>query len=314
MNVKGKLLDAARISPVIAVGALYALKLINRIKERRLLGPYRGIGPGGGTGSEQYCYDVWLNHLTRLRANGWTSHPKVVAELGPGNSIGTGLAVLLSGSEKYFALDVVPYSQTERNLTVFEGITGLFHNRARNLEDVVPAPQLQESLREERLHEIRDAITKVNFKTSGISIYYFVPWNSPEVIRQNSVDLIFSQSVLEHVSDISAVYAAMYQWLKPGGFMSHLIDFGSHGKSIDWNGYWMYPEYLWKLIGKEYINRQPLSRHLEELERHGFRMIGKTITRTTEGILRKHLAPRWKYLSDEDLTCSGAFLQFQKPE
>jgi hypothetical protein len=96
--------------------------------------------------------------------------------------------------------------------------------------------------------------------------------------------------------------------------MSHSIDFGSHGKSIDWNGHWMYPEYIWKIVGKEYINRLPISRHLKELNRNGFEVIGKRLDLTEDGIQRKHLAKQWKNLSDEDLTCYGVSLQAKKPD
>ena len=58
------------------------------------------------------------------------SIPKVVAELGPGDSIGIGLAALLSGAERYFALDLVRYSGLEKNLEIFDELVSLFAAQA----------------------------------------------------------------------------------------------------------------------------------------------------------------------------------------
>lgn len=42
--------------------------------------------------------------------NGLPVHPDTVAGLGPGDSLGFGLAALISGADKYFAFDVVEQS------------------------------------------------------------------------------------------------------------------------------------------------------------------------------------------------------------
>ena len=67
----------------------------------------------GGTSSARYCYSVWLRHLIRAGETGLSTQPKVVAELGPGDSLGIGLAALVSGSSLYYALDIVPYAATQ---------------------------------------------------------------------------------------------------------------------------------------------------------------------------------------------------------
>ncbi len=75
-------------------------------------------GKTGGTDSALYCYEVWMKHLTMLHAHGMERMPRVLAELGPGDSLGIGLAALLSGVERYFALDAVRYSDTKKNLPI----------------------------------------------------------------------------------------------------------------------------------------------------------------------------------------------------
>ena len=83
----------------------------------------------GGTDSARYCYTVWLRHLVSLHAAGLGAHWPVVAELGPGDSLGTGIAALLSGAEKYYALDVKPYFGNQTNLEMLERLLELFHRR-----------------------------------------------------------------------------------------------------------------------------------------------------------------------------------------
>lgn len=211
--MKNRLLGLTRMRPEVSVACLYARKFVNRIREKRISGPYPGIGPDGWTGSAQYCYDVWVNHLDSLRKCGMHSIPRVAAELGPGNSLGVGLSMLLSGTEKYIALDMTPYSSPKDNLTIFDSLISIFQNPNGRIQKVLPADQLQMALQPERLAEIRDTITHVNSKNSGICVFYKVPWDSPAVIEESTLDMICSQSVLEHVSDIGTVYAAMNRWL-----------------------------------------------------------------------------------------------------
>jgi len=61
----------------------------------------------------RYCYSVWLRHLSILNENGLNTNPSVVAELGPGDSMGVGLMTLLTGTKKYYAFDVVRHTNSE---------------------------------------------------------------------------------------------------------------------------------------------------------------------------------------------------------
>lgn len=45
----------------------------------------------GGSDSARYCYYVWLRHLVMLYENRLSTDPKIIAELGPGDSLGLGL-------------------------------------------------------------------------------------------------------------------------------------------------------------------------------------------------------------------------------
>ena len=58
---------------------------------------------------------------------------------------------------------------------------------------------MQKSLQKSRLEKIKNSINNANSPNSLIS--YFAPWYDKKNIRPDSVDMIFSQAVLEHVED-----------------------------------------------------------------------------------------------------------------
>ena len=278
-----------------------------------------------------YYYGVWLKHLVYLRAGGLNDNPQVVAELGPGDSLGLGIAALLSGTRCYLALDVLAHADTASNLESLRVIAELMNARAARPNrgwpdfdayldsrlfpgDILTEERLAESLQPARIDAIRHALQGQS--GGDIEIAYRAPWNDAGVIRANTVDLVISQAVLEHVEDVPGTYAALYRWLKPGGLMSHQIDFDSHNITREFNGYRAVPEPVWRLAkGRRpyFINREPCSAHLKAMEQAGFEIISVQQHLREDGIPRRRLASRWKDISDSDLKCSGAFVQARKP-
>src|SRR5262249_19535264 len=84
----------------------------------------------GGSDSARYCYSVWLRHLVTLGLQGFRINGAHVAELGPGDSIGVGLAALLSGATQYVGLDLVPFAVKTDARKIFDELVQLFSLRA----------------------------------------------------------------------------------------------------------------------------------------------------------------------------------------
>jgi SAM-dependent methyltransferase len=289
--------------------------------------------PTGGTGSARYCYSVWLRHLILGRARRlYSGVPVVAAELGPGDSLGIGLAALLSGVQRYRALDIVRYSDLARNLDIFEELVSLFDQRApvpgeeefplllprlatyEFPQDLLDEEWLREALDPQRVHQLRTALTSGQDEHSRIQ--YVAPWSDPSLIRDQSVDLIYSQAVLEHIDDLPGVYRAMRRWLKPGGAMSHQIDFQCHGKADTWNGHWTYSDFAWRVVvgRRSYLlNREPYSTHMRLLRDSGFTVVHEDVNRSASLLRRESLARRYRALSATDLSTSGSFVLATAP-
>ena len=282
----------------------------------------------GGTVAAEYCYSVWLRHLVRAAGAGLDTSPACVAELGPGDSFGIGLAAILTGAREYRAFDALPHANVDRNLAIFDDLVALFRRRAPIPNDesyplvfprlkrydfpalLLPEARLAEALRPDRLAAIRGALRE-EATVAGIRITYAAPWNDRAVIEPASIDMVLSQAVLEHVEDVHGTYAALGQWLKAGGFMSHAIDFQSHGLTRDWNGHWTVSDRAWKLVrGRRpyLINRWAHSAHLAAIREAGFRVVTDE-RQTGPRIAASALAPRYRSLCETDRETPSVFVQ-----
>ncbi len=297
-----------------------------------LLPKYFFYRPGsGGTFSSEYCYSVWHRHLNYLIGNGLfnsVNEIKKIAEIGPGDSLGIGICGLYSGANKYYAFDVIEHANFAKNSSMNEELRDYFINN----EDIpnthrqrFTAPVLsnynfpKEILNfksddyKEKFLEIEKALK--NDQNKLVEIQYIVPWMNSKRIDLQGIDLIFSQAVMEHVSDIEYAYKEMYKWLRKGGVISHQIDFETHEMTRDWNGHWFIGEKLWALLarGRKYpMNRLPLSSHIKMIENAGFKI--KFILPMLKENTHKNVFPSIKGVSfnDQDLITSGALIQAVK--
>jgi len=282
---------------------------------------HRRMTHTGGTDSARYCYAVWLRHLVAGFDNRvCRTHPRTVAELGPGDSLGIGIAALLSGADFYYGLDLLPLANAARNLAVLDDLVQLYRAQA-SIPEPSEFPGVRPTLSEydfpsdlvrfdeRRVQAIKESIEDP-FRSSSL-IRYVSPWSHADHVENGAIDLILSQAVLEHVDDLDGAYASMRKWLNASGWMSHQIDFRSHATAGDWNGHWTYDERLWRLMrGRRayFINRRPYSDHVSILNRHDFRIVAEQKSRGP-AIDRRRLSQSFQGLSDDDLTTDGVFIQ-----
>ena len=294
---------------------------------KTLIRPSSELGTGG-TNNPRYCYSVWLRHLTLLARQGLSVRPEVIAELGPGDSIGTGLAGLIAGAHTYFALDVVDHTQPGHNELIFDRLVELFRTRSPIPDDseyprlqpkldnyafpaeLLPDAELQRALDPARLDELRADVQRS--RSGSGSVRYIAPWQGKNVIAPGTADLVFSQAALEYVDDLHQTYRALHSWLRPGGVMCHQIDFSAHLNMGDvWNGHWAYSDLTWRIVRGNrsfFLNRLPASAHLEAIASAGFRVVHVERVLDQTGLGRNELSPRFRNLKEEDLTTSKAHI------
>ncbi len=309
---------------------------ISRIRLRATLAGLASALPGrrlggrnaGGPGSARYCYSVWLRHLVIARRSGVVPDIGTVLEIGPGGSLGVGLAALLSGAESCVAVDAVRHTSPEENLPILEEMAELLARRAPVPDDdefpdiqpqlesyAFPAGLVEEGVLNPdagiaALPAIRDSLLHPAADDPRMIRIVARP-GTPSGNIQGMVSLLLSQAALEHVDDLDGMYGAMRGWLRPGGAMIHTIDYRCHSLASRWNAHWTYSDLAWKAIrGRRpyLINREPHSTHLRLLERHGFALASEITVPEPSAIARRELAGRFRNLSDADLTTSVAHI------
>ena len=276
----------------------------------------------GGSYSPRYCYTVWMRHIILAHKSNLNYCPNVVAELGPGDSLGVGIMALLLGSNKYIACDVVEFSNVKKNLIILEKLLVILRNREPIPDDiefprVIPKlddysfphdiysdDYLKLCLSDERVEKIKASISSQN-----MMIKYNHAWTKDHGIYKRNIDMVISQAVLEHVDDLKSVYEIQKNWLNNKGFISHSIDFKSHGYSSTWDGHWKISNWRWFLLrgNRPYmINREPLSKHISIIKQNNFNLI------KIENYLKDSNFSTKKFrkkISESDKNVSDSFIQ-----
>ncbi len=291
---------------------------------------YRNRKGTGGSSSAEYCYSVWLRHLVHLYNSGLITNVteiKKVAEIGPGDSLGIGIAALLSGAQEYYAFDIIEHANLAGNIQVADKLCNFFKSQLEipsgkeygNVNPPLDNYNFPSHIFSKNDLNIRQQAEQIHLallkKASTCKIEYIVPWDKIDHLLVGNLDLIYSQAVMEHVTDINKAYSIMYKWLKKGGIISHQIDFKAHELSEIWNGHWYINDALWQILmhGRKYIiNRLPLSSHINAISEAGFAIknvvpvLNNNELRTDNIKIKKHK------FNEEDFKISSALIQAVK--
>jgi SAM-dependent methyltransferase len=177
------------------------------------------------------------------KSEGWRC-----VEIGPGDSLATGLCGLLAGAAHVYSVDVGAFASRSPNLyadvrdcAVKSGLAIADRQSDRTL------PQLLDSLFESYLQ-------------NGVESLAQIP--------SESIDFIFSTVALEHIADkdLNRFFAESARILKAGGVCSHGIDFRDH---VSGGLQHLRNRSLRQPLGLGYINSRGPAFFVRGFEQHG---------------------------------------------
>jgi SAM-dependent methyltransferase len=250
-------------------------------------GFFRGLGlfRHGAMDQAGYAVDVVFDHLDRVGGPEVLTG-KTCLELGPGDSLASALIAHALGAKKSVLVDVGAFA--EPRMETYLGVARELARRGYATADVSELSSTDELL----------ARTDAVYLTEGLA--------SLRTVETGSIDIIWSQAVLEHVRlrELDDVLAELRRILAPGGVMSHRIDYKDHlGGSLN---NLRFPENVWEseFMARSgfYTNRVRNSEFLRRIETAGFDLIDVRPGRWDSlPISRSQMAKPFRILDEDDL-------------
>jgi hypothetical protein len=333
-------------TPMLSLASHFDAKPLLKALLRRAVGPValRTVNDGlrsvmgqgrtaywSGHVSAERPYGIWIKHLALLRALGMEKLPVDVAEFGPGDSTGAGLASLLSGVQRYRGFDVAHFVDLKRDLRLVGEIAQLVRQRApaqrgwpdigQRLHEAVWAGMIEPGATGlKRVHALEAALAHALVTSyepdDPRPIRVLAPWQPQTCCFRAGFDMVFSHSVVQYVAHIDHFFTACAALLRPGGWMSHQIDLSSMRMTRAWNGHLAYPDAMWRFLTARqpyFPKRWLLSDYLAAACKAGLQVMQVLRLQDSTGLPRNRLALPFRAYSDEELQCRGAFLVARKP-
>jgi len=159
--------------------------------------------------SAPYAYRVVRQHIEKAgRGNGLSG--LVCLELGPGDSVGSALIARAYGASKVLLVDSGSFSQ--QNMSCYVDLASYLEAQGMPALAETDFSSFSRFLDSCRAH----------YMTKGIA--------SLRSLSSASVDVVWSQAVLEHIreAEFSETMREIRRVLKPGGVCSHRVDLKDH--------------------------------------------------------------------------------------
>ncbi len=190
-------------------------------------------------------------------------------------------------------------------LAIYNGAKEYYYHEPSLVRSVVESNEVKEKYYRPLYNELRSNYgEKMSFDIFYEKIITLcIPTNFE---RQDSIDLIISNSVLEHIprSLINDILSSLFFVLKVDGYFFHSVDFSSHG--IGGKGFGsMYSSNRKKEW--EDLNLFRMSEMVNLIEGNGFNIIQSTVYRTAN-IENESLHESWKGYLNDDLIAKTVLL------
>jgi len=263
------------------------------------------------TGMEGDPHKVLPVLATLMRMSSLGGHvikDEVVAEIGPGQTPNLLYAAFLFGAHRVIGFDTVEYLDTSTSNVEAVKSTEIWIRAAIEC-NVLPEGF---SIRKNNYR---------NFNTLPPGIFDIRRYDGHRLpIEDESIDLIWSKSVLEHVKNYGVLINEMTRVMKRGGAMCHIIDLRDHytlSNAKDWLRFLRYSEYQWDMMASNrssWCNRLRAPEWLDAFKKAQLKLVYKEYIRQAfhPDFYREQLAERFKHFSDEDLKVSWLYIVCKK--
>ena len=270
---------------------------------------------------------MYQNYLRYSRLTPLDLRDKRVLEMGPGFAIAVPLEFLARGASFAVAVDrFVPFQDSPQHQELYTRL------RAR----LTPEEQL-------RFDGAISLDSKPAPKPERLKYIYGIGIEEA-ALEPGSLDIIFSNAVLEEIYDLNRTFAAMDLLLAPSGYLLHKIDLTDYGMFAK-HGFhplefltvpdWAY-RFMVEASGQP--NRWLVNQYREQLTRRGYaaeiyvtEVLGggkmePGVPRLERGVhyqeplaagveaIRPRLLERYRHLPIEDLLTAGIYLVGRKPQ
>jgi SAM-dependent methyltransferase len=255
-----------------------------------------GIFRHGYMSDLDYAEDVLRQHLQRAGLANLTG--RTVLELGPGDSLLSGLVAQAHGAARTILVDVGRFA--EHNPAVYVQAAVSLRARGAVAPNLPPGAVLAEVLEAYATTYLTNGLESLRTLPSGI------------------VDFAWSQAVLEHVRrrEFDAVMRELYRVLSAGGVSTHRVDLKDHlGASLN---NLRFPDRVWErewvAAAGFYTNRMSREDIVYVAREAGFD-VEVTATRTWAAVPlpRSVLAQQFRTRTDDQLRIHGFDLVLRKP-
>jgi SAM-dependent methyltransferase len=268
----------------------WSFKIIAKLIIARLPVPYSfwrslSLFRHGSMDSTDYPIKIFNLHSKRAFPDGLPSNA-VILELGPGDSVASALLGYAHGASKTYLVDVGSFAR--KDTVFYQTLATDINNKGMQYPDLTAAIYFDDILQ----------ASNASYLTNGLS--------SLRTIPSDSVDFIWSHSVLEHVrmNELSPILSELHRILKPSGLSSHNIDYQDH-LAYSLNNL-RFPEKLWEsdFFAKSgfYTNRVPAIKLHGLLQEAGFKILHEEFGKWPSlPIPRRTLNTDFKKFTDKEL-------------
>lgn len=257
--------------------------------------------------SIDYSRDVFEKYLYFLAVKDFPSflQGKTVCELGPGATLTVALLFLAYGALRVLCFDRFPLVQNRQKIKLI----------AERLLEILPEEQ-KANLQKVIAFDVQGNITWDNSR-----LCYLHNKKETVAIKEGTVDLVVSNAVLEHVSDLEGLFREMSRIMNPGAVMVHAADLGPH--QLDFNtplDFLAIPEWQWKLMTSHRgaPNRARKSHYEILLQKYCFEIlkfeVTERFTQTDIDMITTRVPLLRETISMEDLSCRSILFSARKIE